>query len=173
MRIVLEIVELADTVVLLLVPESGDAVQVMKAGVMEIADVFVVNKYDRAGGDRLVRDIQLAMELTDWNRGGGWQPPICPAVALRGEGIDEILAETERHFSWLSGESDRLRRSRIDKMERRMRMLLNRALLERAWAEAEVETKLREAIDQIAAREVSPYQWVESMLSQWGHRKGD
>lgn len=168
----LEIVELADTVVLVLVPESGDAVQVMKAGIMEIADLFVINKFDREGGDRLVKELQLAMELSDWRRAGDWTPPICPTVALRGEGVDEVLAAAERHFAHLARDAARLTRSRAEKMERRMRMLLNRVLLQHVWDAAQIEEQLGAALTRIARREISPYRWVREILESW-RRQGE
>jgi len=167
----LEVVELADTVVLVLVPESGDAVQVMQAGVMEIADVFVVNKYDREGGDRLAKEIALALELASWNRPGGWLPPICSAVAVRHEGIDQILEATERHRAWLAADAARLAQVRTEKLKHRLRLLLNRALLEHAWIEAGLESQLDAAAPRIAARELSPYRWVDSIRAQWTHGK--
>ncbi|MBD3237221.1 MAG: methylmalonyl Co-A mutase-associated GTPase MeaB [Candidatus Eisenbacteria bacterium] len=168
----LEIVELADTVALVLVPESGDAVQVMKAGIMEVADLFVINKYDREGGDRLVRELQLAMELSDWRRGGAWAPPICTTVATRGEGVREALDAAERHFAHLRGEHQRLTQVRAQKMQRRLRMLLNRVLLRHAWRDARIEDQLEAALARIAAREISPYRWVQEVLQSW-RRQGE
>jgi len=161
----LEVVELADTVVLLLVPESGDAVQVMKAGVMEIADVFVVNKYDREGGDRLAREISLSLELSHWSR-GGWEPPVCTAVAARDEGIDRIREAIEEHRRWLAADAARLAQVRGEKLKRRLRLLLNRALLEAVWAEAGLEAQLEATAPRIAAREISPYRWVDAVRAR-------
>jgi LAO/AO transport system kinase len=166
----LEVVELADTVILLLVPESGDGVQVMKAGVMEIADVFVVNKYDREGGDRLAREISLALELSSWSR-SGWQPPVCTAIAARDEGIERILEAAESHRAWLAADAERLARVRGVKLKRRLRLLLNRALLDSVWIEAGLEAQLEATAPRIAARELSPYRWVESVRSSLGRGK--
>ncbi len=161
----LEVVELADTNVLVLVPESGDSVQVMKAGIMEIADVFVVNKYDREGGDRLIRDIEVTMEVTGWSR-DGWRPPVCPTVAVRGEGVDALLQRIEQHLEWLGGDEEALGRVRRSKLRRRMKALLERAVLEDAWSRSRLDEKLEEALDSIARREISPYAWVESVLGE-------
>jgi len=158
----LEVVELADTVLLVLVPESGDAVQTMKAGIMEIADLFVVNKFDREGGDRLMRDISVTLELTGWTR-EGWVPPICPAVATSGAGVEKVLEETEAHERWLSGDGGRRERMRLEKMARRLRVLLDRALRRRIWNHAGLEARLAEALPRIAARELSPYRWIASI----------
>jgi len=160
----LEIVELADSVLLVLVPESGDAVQVMKAGIMEIADLFVINKYDREGGDRLRRDISVAMELSDWRRPGGWLPPVHTTVARDDRGVDELLQAIDRHRDWLHQDPARWQEVRQTKLRRRMRVLLNRALLDRAWRAAQIEARLEADLPRIAARDVSPYAWIESVL---------
>ncbi len=167
----LEVVELSDTTVLLLVPESGDSVQAMKAGIMEGADIFVVNKFDREGGDRLIRDIQNTLDLTGWSRDENWRPPICPAKAYKGEGLDEVLGEIENHFSWLRQDPIRFREARKRKIRQRIRVLLNRAILEGAWAVANLEERLEVSIDEIEARELSLYGWVDSMLSGWRYRQ--
>ncbi|MFH1144851.1 MAG: methylmalonyl Co-A mutase-associated GTPase MeaB [Candidatus Eisenbacteria bacterium] len=159
----LEVVELADTVILVLVPESGDSVQTMKAGIMEIADVFVINKYDREGGDRLMRDISVTLELTRWTRPGGWVPPICTTVATAEQGVEKVLQEVEAHEQWLAADPARRERMRRETLRRRLRALLKRALIQRVWAEAGLEQRLAEALPRIAARELSPYRWIESI----------
>ncbi len=160
----LEVVELTDTTVLILVPESGDAVQVMKAGIIEGADVFVVNKFDREGGDRLVRDLQNSLELGAKYAALDWLPPICTTVAERGEGIDRVIAAIEEHRAWLTRDADRLERIRAEKLERRIRALLGRSLLESVWERARVDERLRDAVGDIVRRQVSPYRWVETLL---------
>ncbi len=103
----MEIVEAADTTVLVLVPESGDAVQVMKAGLMEAGDVFVINKSDREGGDHLEKEISLLFDLARERRGEGpadrggdpWERKICRTVATRGDGIGDLLEAIDAHWS--------------------------------------------------------------------------
>ncbi|MGY8798876.1 MAG: methylmalonyl Co-A mutase-associated GTPase MeaB [Longimicrobiales bacterium] len=138
----LEITAAADTVVVVLVPESGDAIQAMKAGLMEIADIFVVNKSDRPGADRLVKDLRQALHLKAGNamkdmpahhgvdlariakeesttdappiQEGGWQIPVLSTVALTGEGVGDLLAAVDAHREWLgtSGQIEVRRRAR-------------------------------------------------------------
>jgi LAO/AO transport system kinase len=105
-----EIAALADTTLVLLAPGLGDAVQAVKAGVLEIADVFVVNKADRAGADATYRDIQGMLAL---GGAGSWRPPVVRVTAVRGEGVDDLVAAVDRHRDWLAstGES-RARRIR-------------------------------------------------------------
>src|SRR5215475_1714898 len=91
-----EVASLADTTLVLLAPGMGDSIQAVKAGILEIADVFVVNKADREGADATVRDIQGMIALGE--RGPGqWRPPVVRAVAAKGEGIDDILAAIDKH----------------------------------------------------------------------------
>jgi LAO/AO transport system kinase len=105
-----EIASLADTTLVLLAPGMGDAIQAVKAGVLEIADVFVINKADRPGADATYRDIQGMLSLGE--RGPGqWRPQVVRATAVRGEGIDDVVAAIEKHRNWLERTGE-LRRSR-------------------------------------------------------------
>ena len=95
-----EIASLADTTLVLLAPGMGDAIQAVKAGILEIADVFVVNKADRPGADATYRDIQGMLSLGE--RGPGeWRPLVVRAVAVRNEGIDDVVAAIDKHRAWL------------------------------------------------------------------------
>jgi len=89
-----EIAGLADTTILVLVPESGDEVQTIKSGIMEIADIFVVNKADREGADMFVKNLY---DLVNSNSTDNWVPPIIKAVATKGEGVSEIIKSIEKH----------------------------------------------------------------------------
>ncbi len=91
----LDIMEVADTVVVVLVPEAGDAVQTMKAGLMEIADIFVVNKADREGADSLVRELVATLELSP--KQDYWSVPVLAAQAHKNVGVDEVMAQIEKH----------------------------------------------------------------------------
>jgi LAO/AO transport system kinase len=108
-----EVASLADTTLVLLAPGMGDAIQAVKAGILEIADIFVVNKADRDGADATYRDIQGMIALGE-RTPGGWRPAVLRAVASRNEGIDEILATIDKHRSWLveHGELARRRQAR-------------------------------------------------------------
>jgi len=95
----LDIMELADTVVVVFVPESGDTIQTMKAGLTEIADIFVVNKFDRAGAANMLRELLQMVELSATRE---WTPPVLSAVAFRGDGISELAAKLAEHRAWLA-----------------------------------------------------------------------
>ncbi len=109
-----DIVRVADTTLLVLTPGHGDGVQAFKAGIMEIADLFCINKNDLPGGHRLKREIRAALQLAPIAK-GEWSPPITNAVALRGEGIDELMDHLDAHRSFLESAHalEDLRRRRV------------------------------------------------------------
>jgi LAO/AO transport system kinase len=100
-----EVASLADTTLVLLAPGMGDAIQAVKAGILEIADVFVVNKADRDGADATCRDIQGMIGLGE-REPGWWRPQVVRAVAVRAEGIDDIVAAIDKHRAWLAGSGE-------------------------------------------------------------------
>ncbi|WP_117238127.1 methylmalonyl Co-A mutase-associated GTPase MeaB [Thermus sediminis] len=112
-----DIARVADTTLLVLTPAAGDAIQAFKAGVMEIADLFAVNKFDLPGGERLVQELKGALELSP-PRPGGWRPPIFPTVAATGEGVEALFEGLEAHHRHLVAhgllESHRLERTRFE-----------------------------------------------------------
>jgi LAO/AO transport system kinase len=109
-----EVASLADTTLVLVAPGMGDGIQAAKAGILEIADVFVVNKADRDGADATARDLRHMLSLAEGRQPEAWQPPIVKTVASRGEGIDELMAALDKHQEWLeqSGRLDARRRVR-------------------------------------------------------------
>jgi LAO/AO transport system kinase len=115
-----EVASLADTTLVLLAPGMGDGIQAAKAGILEVADVFVVNKADRDGSDQVVRDLRYMLSLGDRRTDDGWRPPIVKTVAAKGEGADEVVEEIERHGAWLAGNGqleERRRRRAADEVE--------------------------------------------------------
>ena len=110
-----EIASLADTTMVLLAPGMGDGIQAAKAGILEVADVFVVNKADRDGADQVVRDLRSMQSLGGrHSEEGAWRPPIVKTVAAQGSGIDDVLAALDKHLYWLTrhGELERRREMR-------------------------------------------------------------
>jgi len=108
-----EVAALADTTIVLLAPGMGDGIQAAKAGLLEVADVFVVNKADRDGADSTAREIRHMVSLGA-HPPGSWRPPVVKTVASRGEGLVDLLAEVDRHAAWAaaSGRGDERRRHR-------------------------------------------------------------
>jgi LAO/AO transport system ATPase len=110
-----EIASLADTTLLVVAPGFGDGIQAAKAGIIEIADVFVVNKADRDGATQVARDLKYMQSLGGRHSDtGAWRPPIVKTVAARGEGVDDVLAAIEKHRAWMDehGELERRRQAR-------------------------------------------------------------
>ncbi len=107
-----DIAALADTVLVLVAPGMGDGIQAAKAGILEIADIFVVNKADRDGADATARELRAMIGLGTWS---GWVPPVLKTVASAGEGVTEVAETIDAHVHWMaeSGESERRRRARI------------------------------------------------------------
>ena len=115
-----EVASLADTTLVLLAPGMGDGIQAAKAGILEVADVFVVNKADRDGADSVVRDLRYMLSLGDRRTDEGWRVPIVKTVASRSEGADEVVEQIERHGGWLvdNGQLEvRRRRRAADEVE--------------------------------------------------------
>ncbi len=147
----LGVMEVADTVLVVLTPESGDAVQAMKAGLMEIADVFVVNKADRPGAERLVRELRRSVELAP---DGVWRAPVLAASATEDRGIDEVFAAVSEHLAHNLGEGEGAWRRR--RGDARVRLYLD-LVAERARGRA--AARLDDALEaKIRDGRVSPYQ---------------
>ena len=110
-----EVARLADTTVVLLAPGMGDGIQAAKAGILEVGDVYVVNKADRDGADAAVRDLRHMLALGERRGPDDWRPPIVKTVASRGEGVDEVVEALDKHRAWLEETGDlherRLRRA--------------------------------------------------------------
>jgi LAO/AO transport system kinase len=107
-----EIAGLADTTIVLLAPGMGDGIQAAKAGILEIGDVFVVNKADRDGADATVRDIRHMISLGDRTEPGLWRPPVVKTIAAQGRGIEEVLEAVDKHVGWMES-SGTLRQRRV------------------------------------------------------------
>jgi LAO/AO transport system kinase len=151
----LGVMEVADTVVVILTPESGDAVQAMKAGLLEIADLFVVNKADRPGAPGLVRELRRTVSLGT----AAWSAPVIAASAKEGEGVDEVMAQTAAHLAWSVGEGreDWIRR----RGDARIRRFLDLAANEgRREAQAALTDDLRARIRQ---GETTPHHAIEEL----------
>jgi LAO/AO transport system kinase len=155
-----EIAEAADTTVVVVSPESGDGVQAMKAGLMEIAQVYCVNKADREGTDRLVRELEGMLELA--HRRDAWMPPVLRTVAIRGEGVSELVAALDRHHAWLV-ESGELSRRRWRLARERVRELVERARQRGFWT-ADRKKRLDELATEVEARAISPSSAASALL---------
>jgi LAO/AO transport system kinase len=148
------IAELAQTTVVALQPGSGDSIQVLKAGIMEIADVFVVNKADHPMADMLRREIRSAMEMLVWR---GWIPELVTTQALEGKGVDELVAAIERHAAYLH-ETGEIERRRHDAFTHQVRQL----------ALGRLEQRLDRALQERPHDDLDPYEAADRVLSDLG-----
>jgi len=161
-----EVAGLADTTLVLLAPGMGDAIQAAKAGILEIADVFVVNKADRDGADATYRDIQGMIALGQ--RGPGeWRPAVVRAVAARGEGIDEVVAAVAKHRAWLS-EHGQLRVRRERRAAAEVEAIALATLRDRLGSLRHGERLPGLAAD-VAAGRLDPYAAARRLLDDLGH----
>jgi len=157
----LEVAQAADSTAVVLVPESGDGVQAMKAGLMEIGDLFVINKADREGADRAAFAIKAALELRASSH--DWNPPVLLTTASTGEGVHEVVEQFEEHLEHLKRGGDLERRRR-----RRMEQRLHDLMRERLWGEfrARVPEKQWEAsVDGLMEHRLTPHQAAERLAS--------
>jgi LAO/AO transport system kinase len=159
----LEVAETADTTAVVLVPESGDGVQAMKAGLMEIGDLFVINKADREGAERGAFAVRSALELRAAH--ADWDPPVLLTVASEGTGVAEVIDQFEAHLASLEA-SGGLERRRRKRLEQRFEDLLRAEL----WAEfrASVSDGMwRSVIEDLGARRVTPSQAVAKLQREF------
>jgi LAO/AO transport system kinase len=156
----LEVAQTADTTAVVLVPESGDAVQAMKAGLMEIADVFVMNKSDREGADRAAQAIRSALHLRAQT--SEWSIPVHMTVASRAEGVGELVELFEKHLAWL-GDSGTLERRRRVRLEQRLEALVREQLWTRFRADAPAGA-WEQALAALADRSETPNGLTERLL---------
>jgi LAO/AO transport system kinase len=156
-----EIASLADTTLVLLAPGMGDAIQAVKAGILEIADVFVVNKADRPGADATYRDIQGMLSLGE-RAPGEWRPQVVRAVAVKGEGVDDVVAAIEKHRSWLES-SGRLQARREARAAAEVEAIALGTLRARLGSLRE-GTALSDLAAEVAAGRLDPYAAAHDLI---------
>src|SRR3954452_6066753 len=160
-QVEVEIASQADTTIVVVNPGWGDEVQAAKAGLLEIADIFVVNKADRSGADVTVSDLAGMLEL---GRRKSWQPPIVRTIATTGDGLAELWDEIVAHREFLESAGAVVARRRARLVDE-IRGLLAERLLERAGAMSEGE-KFDALVDSVAARTSDPYTAVDALLGE-------
>jgi LAO/AO transport system kinase len=185
----LDVAATAETTVLVLVPESGDGIQTLKAGVMEIADIYVINKSDRPGAEKLGQEVEVMLGIRKGNAfrhvtphhraredgagrsrtvaaaGGDWEAPVINTIASRGEGVTELVAALDRQYDYLQA-SGTLEARRRERLRRRLRAVVERALREWVWEAARADELLAERLDEVAGGRKSPYDVAAEILEQ-------
>ena len=163
----LEVMQTADTTVVVTTPSSGDAVQIIKAGILEIADVFVVNKADLPGAPKVYRELRDLVRQTKAH--ALWQPPVIMTSAQRGEGLDELLTEVERHFDVLA-EAGQLEQRRRERLRAEIEAIVIERAAERARSALHEGTMDEELAGDL--RDVDPYALADRILNGTSGKEG-
>jgi len=160
-----EVIKVAQTVVVIHAPGLGDEIQAIKAGIMEIADVFVVNKADRENANKTVMDIQSILQLSS---GGSWKPPVLKTVALTGDGVSELVDKLEEHRLFLEKDSENRMRLLKAKAEAELTEAIKERVLGSIMENLKKEGKLGEYLQKILKREKDPFSAAEELLKEKG-----
>ncbi|MDI3386039.1 methylmalonyl Co-A mutase-associated GTPase MeaB [Streptomyces sp. B-S-A8] len=158
-----EIASQADTSVVLLAPGMGDGIQAAKAGILEIGDVYVVNKADRDGADATARELNHMLGLGESRGPGDWRPPIVKTVAARGEGVDEVVEALEKHRAWME-ERGVLAERRRARAAHEVETIAVTALRERI-ADLHGDRRLSTLAERIVAGELDPYAAADELVA--------
>lgn len=185
----LDIARTADTSVVLLVPESGDSIQTLKAGLMEIADIFIVNKADRPGADRLRNELELMLGLRSGatlkdvpahhganpgraaraaaqnERPDVWMPPVLRTAAVTGEGVGDVVAALDRHFIFLESTGDLGRRRRA-RLRERVIDVVEARMRARLWSDAATSEWLDARLGALEAGTTNPFDLADELLAR-------
>jgi LAO/AO transport system kinase len=159
-----EIAGLADTTLVLLAPGMGDGVQAAKAGILEIGDVYVVNKADRDGAEQVRRELRTMISLAERPE-GSWKPPIVLTVAQAGQGVDEVVQAIDEHRAWMES-SGELERRRVRRARDEIEAIAVTALRAR-WGDVHGRTELDELAEQVAAGKSDPYRAADALLDSF------
>ena len=161
-QIELDIVKEVDTVVVVSMPSAGDYVQTMKAGIMEIADIFAVNKADLPGADLACMEIEKVLDMASKN--SSWRPPVVQTCATKGDGLKELWQALQDHEGYLA-EEDRLAQRRKEQIHSELADLVFRRLKEDFWSQWERGPKVSELVDRIFSRKIDLYAARDSILA--------
>ncbi|HEX7717235.1 MAG TPA: methylmalonyl Co-A mutase-associated GTPase MeaB, partial [Marmoricola sp.] len=162
-----EIASMADTTLVLLAPGMGDGIQAAKAGILEIGDLYVINKADRDGADQLRRELRSMLALAERSE-GAWRPEIVKTVAMTGEGVEEVVSALDRHVAHLrdtGGLAARRERRARDEIE----AIAVTSLRER-WGDVHARTELDELAARVVAGSTDPYAAADELLATFAER---
>ena len=157
-----EVAEAADTAVVLLAPGMGDGIQAAKAGILEIGDVFVVNKADRDGAAATARELNHMLALGESREPGAWRPPIVKTVAARGEGIGEVVEALEKHRAWLA-ETGKLATRRKARAAAEIEAIAV-AVLRRRFGDLHGDSRLSALADAVVSGEIDPFAAADQLV---------
>jgi LAO/AO transport system kinase len=158
-----EIARLADTTVVLVAPGMGDGIQAAKAGILEVGDVYVVNKADRDGADQVRRDLRSMLARAE-RPGGAWRPPVLATVAPGGRGADEVVDAIDEHRTW-AAESGELGRRRVQRARNEIEAIALTALRER-WGSVDAGSRLDDLATAVVAGDSDTYAAADDLLDR-------
>jgi LAO/AO transport system kinase len=161
----LDIVSAADTTVVTLVPESGDGIQTMKAGLMEIADIFVINKADRDGAHGLACEVEAMLSMRHGD--DGWEIPVLLTTAIKGEGVEELVEAIERHTEFLNS-SQLLEKRRHERIRKRTRDIVNQRIESILWENEEITKLVEEYLAGSEDGPQTPYTLADLVVKKLG-----
>jgi GTPase len=161
-----DVVRAADVTVVVLVPGMGDEVQAMKAGIMEIGDVFAINKADRDGVLRTERELETLLSISE--RSDGWTPPIIKTVATENSGTEALAGAIAEYKRFIGDKGEQTNGRRINTAEHRIIELLRERLLKTALSRGVTDTQLRELATDVAERRRDPYSVVDEIIKRIG-----
>lgn len=160
----LDIAKAADTTIVVLVPESGDTVQAMKAGLMEIADFFVLNKGDRPGAEQAVASIKTMLQFRDHDE-HSWMPAVIKTSANENKGIDEVALEIERHKEYLVS-TGKLMLRRKEREKNRLEEIVESEILGELWSSGGTQF-LHDSIQDVLEKQISPYTLSKRIIEKY------
>jgi LAO/AO transport system kinase len=158
----IEIASLADSAVVVVAPGLGDSIQAAKAGILEIADVFVVNKSDRPGAQEVIRDLRMMLAMATYGS-DGWKPPIVSTTAATGEGIADLAAAIDKHRDWLGG-NGQLEERRLARAQEEISAIAIGELRQRVGG-LPGESRLAELAERVVAGDLDPYSAADELIS--------
>ena len=164
----LDIVQAADTTIVVLVPESGDSVQAMKAGLMEIADFFILNKSDRPGADQAIASLQTILMMKDHDE-KSWMPGIIKTIASENKGTNEVAQEIERHKIFMN-QQDLFIAKREKQTKNRIKEIVENKIKEKLWSESG-EKSLNLTLEKVILGDLSPYHIAEEIINNFIKKK--
>jgi LAO/AO transport system kinase len=160
-----EIAEAAHTTIVITTPGLGDEIQAIKAGILEIADIFAVNKADLEGADRAVAALEMMLDLDRQPR--NWRPPVLKTVALRGEGVEPLIETLEEHWAYLMASGQRRQRER-ERARGELMDILRHELMRGLLAGVD-QMEVEALVERVVERQMDPYSAAQALLAQEGH----
>jgi LAO/AO transport system kinase len=162
----IDIVQSADTTLIVLVPGMGDDIQALKAGILEVGDIFIVNKADREGVDRTVNDLRLMIEMDEKRFKNGWKPPILTAQAVFDKGIKEIIDEIEKHAAHVRSSSERQSKVKYEKVRNGLSEMIKDRIIHEVLSDLVESGEFENSLQLVMDKKIDPYTACDNIISK-------